>query len=147
MLDAFDKEVKRLGDKWPYFQSGFFGKSPERYEAAMTKINNNLTGTFSLNNMQFDVTSSVFGLSGNPLDFKADGATNPILKQNSAAAITISNNLILVDKVKPECEQLARLEKAAKANGPAIQAEIAAFQKSSEIKAFDAQYNDAVMLK
>ncbi len=51
------------------------------------------------------------------------------------------------DKVKAECEQLARLEKGAKDNGASIQAESVAFQKAAEIKAFDTQYTDAVSLK
>ena len=38
VLAAFDSEVRRLGENWPYFKIGLFGKYPARYEAAAKRI-------------------------------------------------------------------------------------------------------------
>jgi autotransporter-associated beta strand protein len=57
-------------------------------------IANNNLGTFQLNYLQFDVTSSLT-LQGNALNFVGNAGTPPAIVQNSASNITIANNLAL----------------------------------------------------
>src|SRR5579871_5017889 len=59
---------------------------------------NNDLGAFQLNVMQFDVAASLI-LSGNDLNFIANGAATPVLTQKTAFNCTINNDLILTNNL------------------------------------------------
>jgi fibronectin-binding autotransporter adhesin len=65
-----------------------------------TSADNDISDPFTVNSVSFDVTSSVFNVSGGALNFVTDSSSDlPTLNQNSKTAISISNNLTLTDSL------------------------------------------------
>ncbi len=56
----------------------------------------NLTGTFSLGRLSFGSALPSMSLGGNPLAFNVNSSSQPQMIQNSAGAITVSNNLTII---------------------------------------------------
>lgn len=65
--------------------------------AGATVFSNNDVGTFSLNrlNMNYSNSGTSVTLTGDPLDFKVNGATNPYFYRGSGPQLFVQNNLVL----------------------------------------------------
>jgi hypothetical protein len=65
------------------------------FTGTATAADNDIADPFTLNSVSFDVTSTVFNMSGGTLNFVSSSGATPTLNQNVSAAITLNNNLTL----------------------------------------------------